>query len=594
MKTHLGHARDSRRGGALILSVSAVLVVSILAAGFLQLCTAISRRMSASADTTQALYLAEAGLAEAYSGLAQAKTGNVGTEERPAAYGGGLFWVEAIPHAGGLVELESTALYGTGRATLGMVCEPVNIGVASLGFFTDKDLRLNPDVRLDSYDSKQGTYADQMGTPLNNQGIVGSNGNVTVASGNLIFGDVIYGPTAGAKVSAGSVVTGDMSPRADLETLPPIDVPAIPLLPGISYSGAAPLIIPPGEAGYKSLDITKNCKVILKGPLTLVVEDIILRSGAELRFDTTDGPVELHVTSSLDLNTGSIVSTSTQVTSDSIVMVSAPPGKTVNFGAKSQFYGFIYAPYAQTHVSSTYEVYGGLICSELRLAAQGKLHFDLALGPTLESLLPTLWSWRVVDIPTNVSANRMDPFWVLGLDPKDLPKPSEAHADQVLDIRYIDHNGNRDSYFGLESEFDWSQVKELIYGTRDGIAFYLPDDYVAPANDPNVDLVNSGMTSKELKDALLAASPISDDALIAAAGREPPMTSPDLKAVLDKQGTLSDPVLLAAVDSDSLSSSDLKNVLIDNSPLSPEVLSAVLARNPPLSLSDLTSLLSKQ
>ncbi len=594
MKTLLAREGSARRGGALILSVVAVLVVSILAAGFLQLCSAITRRMGSMADTQQALNLAEAGLAEAYTGLAAAKTGNVGTAETPAAYGGGLFWVEATPHATGLVELDCTAMYGTGRATLGIVCEPVKIGVAGLGFFTEKDLRLNPDVRLDSYDSKRGRYADQVGTPLNNKGVVGSNGNISIASGSIIYGDVVHGPTGNTDVSAGSVVTGDISPRADLEVLPPIDVPVIPLLPPVNYSGAVPLIVPPGEAGFEGLSIAKDSKLILKGPLTIVVGEISLALGAELLFDTTDGPIEMHVTESLDLNTGSLVSTSTEITSDTIVLVSAPEGKTVNFGAKSQFYGFIYAPYAEVHVSAQYEVYGGVVCKELQLAAQGKMHYDLSLGPTLESILPTLYSWRVVDLPTNVAANRMDPFYVLGVDPNACPSPSEAHADQVLDVRYKDRNGAEHTYFGLESDFDWSLVGELLYGARDGVAFYIPDDYVPLANDPNVDLVNSGMTSKELRDALLAAAPVSNEALIAACLRDPPMNKSDLDNVLDAHVPVSDAVLQAAIDSAALDSGTLTDVLIDNSPLSPTVLNEVLTRTPPLSIPDLNSVLANQ
>src|SRR5204862_4673896 len=108
-------------GGALLLSVTAVMVVSILAAGFLQLTLSVTRLMGIAADTTQALNLAEAGLAEAYTGLAMAHTGNVGTAAQPAFFGGGLLWVEATEHSGGMVELECTALYGTGRATLGIV-----------------------------------------------------------------------------------------------------------------------------------------------------------------------------------------------------------------------------------------------------------------------------------------------------------------------------------------------------------------------------------------------------------------------------------------------------------------------------------------
>src|SRR5262245_15278256 len=118
-------ARGSERGVALIYSVIAVMVVSILAAGFMQLALSVTRRLSSTSDTAQAFNIAEAGLAEAYTGLGVAHTGNVGTVDAPAVFGGGLVWVEATEHASGLVELESTGMYGTGRATLGLVCEPV-------------------------------------------------------------------------------------------------------------------------------------------------------------------------------------------------------------------------------------------------------------------------------------------------------------------------------------------------------------------------------------------------------------------------------------------------------------------------------------
>src|SRR5262245_3205156 len=111
MHMHQGLA-PSRRGSALLFSVVAVMVVSILAAGFLQLALSVTRRTNASSDTQQALNLAEAGLAEAYTGLAVARTGNVGSADAPAVFGGGLLWVEATEHDGGLVELESTAMYG--------------------------------------------------------------------------------------------------------------------------------------------------------------------------------------------------------------------------------------------------------------------------------------------------------------------------------------------------------------------------------------------------------------------------------------------------------------------------------------------------
>ncbi|HEX6885171.1 MAG TPA: collagen-binding domain-containing protein [Planctomycetota bacterium] len=586
-----------RRGSALVFSVMSVMVVSILAAGFLQLSMSVTRRLNVYSDTQQAINLAEAGLAEAYSGLAVARTGNVGTMEAPAVLGGGLLWVEAEHHASGLVELECTAMYGTGRATLGLVCEPVGLGVASLGFFTDEDLRLNPDVRLDSYDSKVSTYADQLNTALNNKGSIGSNGDVSVASGNTIMGDIVYGPTGQLSVASGSVITGGSSARPEEEVLPPVVVPDIPLQKAVKYTGGIPMVVPPGQAGYAGLDIGKNSTLILKGPLDLVVNSLILRLGAKLEFDTTNGPVQLFVNESLDFSTSSVVSTSTQVTSDSLIFVAAPEGKSVNFGAKSQFYGFIYAPNADVHISAQYELYGGLVCKELQLAAQGKMHYDLSLGATLSGQLPILHSWRVVELPQQVAARRIDPFQLLGLDPNDLLPPAQSHQDQVLDVRYVDTSGRTTSYFGLESEFDWSQVGSLLYGVRDGIAFYLPEDYALSgdvANDPLVDLVDSSLSSKQLRDALLAASPCSTEALVAACLRDPPMSQSDLKSVLDANDPLAPQTLLSAVTSPSLDSSALKDVLLDNSPLPTEVLDAVLLRNPPLSPSDLTKVLTIQ
>jgi hypothetical protein len=280
--------------------------------------------------------------------------------------------------------------------------------------------------------------------------------------------------------------------------------------------------------------------------------------------------------------------------------VAAPAGKTVSFGAKSQFYGFIYAPEASVHMAAQYELYGGLVCRDLQLAAQGRMHYDTGLGATLESQLPLMHSWRVVDIPQNVAVKRIDPFQLLGLDPHDLLPPAQAHQDQVLDIRYIDQNGSTVSYFGRESDFDWNLVKQLLYGVRDGIAFLLPDNYSGSgggqvANDPLLDLVNSSMSSKQLRDALLAASPgVTAPVLTAACQRVPKMQTSDLKNVLTANKPLATETLTAAVGSAALDSSALKNVLIENSPLNPAVLAAALARIPPLSPSDLINVLAAQ
>ena len=596
-------ASSGQRGSALVPALIAVLAVSAMSAGLLQLSSAVTRRQQGSAATSRAFYLAEAGLVEAYTGLAIAKTGNVGSQAAPAVFGDGLFWVEATENADGTVTLESTGMYGAGRATLSMVVEPIEITLSSLGFATSDDLKVNPDTLLDSFDSEQGSYASQVGTKLNNMAIVGSNGDVSIASGDMVYGDVVPGETGTATISAGAIVTGSVTPRSGKVEFPPIEVPAIASLPAFVHSGVVPLTIPPGEVGYDSITIEKYCTLILKGPLTLVVGDFILLKDGEVSIDTTDGPVDIFVTGDLDLKASSLVTTGNSSPSDVTFMVSSSSTKSVSFGSDSEFHGFIYAPNADIHIAAKFEIFGGVVGKSLNLAAQGKMHYDLSLDPTREGVLPRFYSWRIVDIPTNIAANRSDPFAALGVDPATLLHPADAHEDQTLNLSYLNNSGLTVSFTGLESIFDWSQVDRVIWGTRDGDLFLTPGDVVKRAQateDPNVALVSSKMTSKELAAALEDAAPVSDDALIEAAGRSPSMDPTDLEGVLLASGPsggnpkLSQDVLLAAVASEGLDDSALASVLLDNSPLPQEVIDATLNKKPAMATNELDKVLAAQ
>ena len=72
-------------------SPESVVTVSVLTTSLLLVTRQISRSQAQVVDRNRAFYLAEAGLAEAFAGLAIGKTGNVGTWDEPAAFGDGLF-----------------------------------------------------------------------------------------------------------------------------------------------------------------------------------------------------------------------------------------------------------------------------------------------------------------------------------------------------------------------------------------------------------------------------------------------------------------------------------------------------------------------
>jgi len=581
-------------GSALVFSVIAVVVVSLLAGAFLQLVLAISRREGSASDTWRALHIAEAGLVEAYTGMAQAKTGNVGTPERPAVYGGGLFWVERTASLGREAELRSTGMYGSGRVTLAMTVER-NADVGRLGIFTDDSLHLNPDTLIDSFDSRLGSYADQVGSPLNNQTAVGSNQDVDVQGQDIILGDVMAGPSGTVKVANNATVTGSTGNRAVPEVFPDIDVPSIPSTGDLLQDSVVTKILPGGEYSFGSVDVASGSTLVLEGPMTLVVEDFYVKKTGELVFDTTNGPIDVYVTGNFDLKSESTARTTHKDPAQVQLLIAADALKTTSFFATSTFHGLVYAPHADVKVGSKFELFGAMVAKSLNLSSQGRMHTDLKLRATPETVLPPFKGWRIAELPEGIAAHRLSPFVVLGLDRNDLPKPADAHQDQQLELRYRHVNGSLRTYAGWESDFDWTEVAEVLFGARDGIPFVAPEGEGNPlASDPYVELVESDMSSKDLMNAILEAAPVSNDALVAACHRDPPMAYNDLLPVLEAHYPLDDSVLLASISSVSLDSQQVAGTLVENSPLSDAVLGALLDRYPPLDSGDLNAVLDAQ
>ena len=102
------------------MALVVVATVTVFAAGFLQFTALRARGQSLALDRKRAFYLAEAGLAESYAGLRIGKTGVVGTQADPAAFGAGLFWVEATELSEDILSLDSTGMVGRAQDGAGL------------------------------------------------------------------------------------------------------------------------------------------------------------------------------------------------------------------------------------------------------------------------------------------------------------------------------------------------------------------------------------------------------------------------------------------------------------------------------------------
>ena len=601
------------------MALVSVVVLTVLAGGFLQVARSIGTRQHRVSDIKQAFYLAEAGLAEAYMGLAVAKSGNLGSAAAPAQLGSGLVWVEATEYPSGLVELESTGMSGGGRATLGLVVEPVDIDLSVIQpIFSEGSVTLPAGSYVDSYDSSQGDYATQLaaGTTLDPEAVVfGTNGDFETERDPLnpteVHGAVAYGNEAEFKDPAGAI-TGAASASANASELAPMPFPTdLKLSTTLTHDSPIPLVISAGTNEFEQLRVAAGSEVLVLGPGQFLTGSVVLDSGSNLTFDTGAGPVQWFVRDTLEVGAGATIANLLEDPSAlALSLTGADPlsGTVANLVGLGPFHGSIYAPAGTVAVDATFEVFGSLRTAKLAPGSALRLHVDRYLQTLAgQANLPELQAWRVVEIPPGLTASGANPIALLGLDPSALVPLSASHKDQELSVIYTDDAGVDRVYEGPESQFDWTDVSSVLAANRDGTpvpgatsaaAAEAPPAPVDPDDLPLIDvLTDPFLTSDEVKDRLLAEIPLSANILMDAIRRDPPLVSLHLLDVLRGSAEVNGlpaSVLKLAVGSTNLTSEHLRELLTSSSPLPNSVLNELVARTPPMNQPDLDAVLAAQ
>lgn len=493
--------RGARGGSALAAALVGITVIASLGAAMIQMHVAASRRQMMSIDTKRALYVAEAGLSEAFFAISQGKTGNVGSEALPASFGDGVYWVEALDEGGGQVRLESTGLCGAGRFALSMILERRFNSVASLGVFGGQEVVVGAGSVLDGFDSDEDgrweAVADgTSGIPATGDGArVTSNGDVVIAgtpeSVTRIYGDVTPGPLGTAILDGSAVVTGSTAPGRRVAELPPIEVPEVPTSGNLVHSSSTPLVLGPGEVHYTRLQVRSGSSVHVVGPVTVVVDDLYLEADAELAFDSSEGGIVVHSLEDIDLALGSRLTNLADEPQSTALLISARPtitttpsgGGAMGLGglggggsttttpalvrllAGGEYHGLIYAPDVTLAIPRTLRVFGAVAGARLDLEDGSRISFDEALAGSGigVSALPRLVSWRVVELPDSpLVRRRVNPFKTLaeqGITPM---TSSSAHLEQHAQILYRPAGGGSLRVFtGLLSDLVWSTVGEV-------------------------------------------------------------------------------------------------------------------------------------
>ena len=582
------------------------------------------KRMDFAEERTSAFYLAEAGLAESYAGLCVGKTGNIGTSDAPADFGGGLLWVEASDHTNGAKELECTAVSGRASVTLSVVVEPVEQSVSYQGLRSAGDMALDAGALVDGYDSSSGAYDSQASTDAD----ISVGGSLAVDSEASLQGN-LEGTLGGIDpLTLAGVLTGTLTEVDSVQAYPSVEAFDVGSASSLKIDNEDSHLIPSGDHAYSKLEVKKDSDCTIVGPATIHVDSLKVHKDATLEFDTTAGSIDLLV-DKLEIKSGSTLVTTT---GDPSALTIQSVGGKVKIEGDGELHGFIYAPDSEVTIGKDAAFFGGIVALDLEVKSGASLHMDMNGAGARSSQLPHIVSWRIADFPESLPAGSLG-SWRKTPDGTSLALGatalSQAHRDQYLSLTYRDAHGTLLTYNGMESGFDWSSADEALSGTRDGEPFLSVPPlagrrvaFGAAEVDPGAG-VNAGagldanddpsdvallsdtdlqaavddplVTPDELKDFLIASTPVNEDVMKDAIKRDPPLDATDLLEVLMHGSPgLPEKSIESAIKYSSLNDSQLTLVLIENSPLHEKAFKYLGKRNPPLNDADYAAVMDAQ
>ncbi|MFT5198153.1 MAG: hypothetical protein ACI87O_000806 [Planctomycetota bacterium] len=314
-----------------------------------------------------------------------------------------------------------------------------------------------------------------IGFHMPNGGSLASNGNISFDTTNSelqeIYGEIVTGPSGELAGKERIVLSGEHRPRGLSIDLPEVTVPDLHMQGPVRHDSPLPMLIPSGLSGLKHVAVAADSELIIQGPATVVLGELILEPGALLTLDTRMGAVALYVTGSMHLQPGS----ETVTTGESPTDLSLQVAPIASFGGEapirlesaSQFKGTIYSPDTDVYLGSDFEVFGGVVASKLSFGAGSRLHVDVAEYGG--SPVPRIVSWRILELPAGKNALSLNPYTFVGRDPAEAPELAAAtDLDRaVIDVDYVDSSGTVHNFIGRESEFDWSNVRSVLQITRD-------------------------------------------------------------------------------------------------------------------------------
>lgn len=316
---------QNRRGSALALSLVSVMIIAGLGASLLQLQMSIDRKSDFAIDRRRAVYLAEAGVAEASLAVSSGRTGIIASKDVPALFANGVYWVESDDLPNDRIVLRCTAQVGRAEIVIQSMIIPSVNPVTRLGVFGSEGVTIGWGTTIDGYHSGRGDYATQLdpSAPVlstGSDGLVGSDGDVTLEDSyslrgvpvpsTHIFGRIRPGRNNSLMSSGLPELHGSVDPYEAPPFLAEVSLPS----PTEVINSSEMILVDQVGLGMTmathvqgAVEVLGGVTLTIEGPKVLRCTSLMLEAGATLILDDSLGPIHIYAEEGLNFETGSII-----------------------------------------------------------------------------------------------------------------------------------------------------------------------------------------------------------------------------------------------------------------------------------------------
>ena len=530
----------SRRGSALALSLVSVMIIAGLGASLLQLQMSIDRKSEFAIDRRRAVYLAEAGIAEAALAVSSGRTGIIASKAVPAIFGNGVYWVESDDLPNDRIVLRCTAQVGRAELVIQSMILPSVNPVTSLGVFGSEGVTVGWGTIIDGYHSGRGDYASQVdpSAPVlstGSDGLIGSDGNITLEDSyslrvpqptpTHIFGAVRPGRhnsllSSGLPEVHGSVKPYDAPPYLPQVTLPsPTELIGTPQVILIDQLGVGATMATHVQG---AVDVVNGATLTIAGPKVLRCTSLSLETGATLVLDDALGPIHIYAEEGLNFETGSVVQ-SIAPEADARGTFLLVPGTAAATGrvvisSTGLFHGAIYAPDDVVIIPEGLRWIGSAVARLVVTNPGAHITIDrrLTLGCDGFASLPRQLSWQLVPLGKEVARHlSVEPRLALAMRGI-TPVPSAVASPETnVEIQYMDLYDQPGTYRGAFAAFDRTQAQRIIGARWEDPRDLSSRTWTSPVGSESTDAVERLRKDlRELRSTVQLARPTVDVAII--------------------------------------------------------------------------------